>query len=468
MRLKNLFVVGLVLAGCAIPTSRRFNLNESFPASHAVTPESNDQARPPAVMQEHSWITVDLPAVLELAGAHDLEIAYARQRIMELKASEDAARYRFFPTLLPGASFQHLHGSYMETEGNFLDVTRQQTIVGTRALLILKLGEAIFDLRATSMDRSAGEFAADQTRHRGLLRAVTTYYELVSAVQEVQIAEEALEFSQANLAYHESRERQGFGVPVDVRRGEARVEADRVAVSDSELRFRAVSAELALQLRLNPKVTLYPGDKELEPVALVPQDQSVDQLISKALAENPALQAADRMLLASESRLNAAHYGWLIPNVVARGNLDERGVNPGSFHYEAAVAVGLVWELSLGQGAQGRGALARRNQAAIQLAQTRERLVKNVVLLKGELDLDMSRIEASGRRVIAGDAALKLAESRMRAGTGLFLEVLDARIDLTEAKLSRLHAITDFNQNQATLLVLTGADPIAPPTAKEQ
>ncbi len=80
----------------------------------------------------------------------------------------------------------------------------------------------------------------------------------------------------------------------------------------------------------------------------------------------------------------------------------------------------------------------------------------------------MSRIEASGRRIIAGDAALKLAESRMRAGTGLFLEVLDARIDLTEAKLSRLHAITDFNQNQATLLVLTGADPIAPPTAKEQ
>ncbi len=465
--LKVCVVATMLLAGCAAGTSRLFNPRRSFPAERLDLFAAEETARPLEVKPENPWIVIDLPTALELAGAHDLEIALVREHLEELKALEESARYRFLPTLLPGASFRRLDGHYQETRGDFFDVTRQQSLVGARALLELKLGDAIFDLRATRMERSAGAFAVDETRHRQLLEATASYYDLVSSVQQVQIAREALQFAEALLAYHESRQRQGVGVPVDVRRAEARMEAERVALSSAELGFRSTSAELALLLRLNPRVTLYPGEREVRPIRLLSPEENLEGLIDRALADNPALLSADRRLLASESRFHAAQYGWLIPNFRAEASFDERGKNPGDFDDTEDVFVGLEWEISMGQGARQRRALARRNQAAIKLALQRERLVTDVVKIKGQLEVDEERIEASGRYIQAADSALKLAESRMRAGTGLLLEVLDARVDLTEARRSRLDAITDFNKGQATLLVLTGVAPKGLPQEEE-
>ena len=70
-----------------------------------------------------------------------------------------------------------------------------------------------------------------------------------------------------------------------------------------------------------------------------------------------------------------------------------------------------------------------------------------------------ARIAASERRIVAAEAALSFAQERQRNGTGLALEVLDARVELTDARRSRLEAITDYDKAQVSLMVLTGSSP---------
>ena len=113
--------VGVLVAGCSSPPHRHFDSQASFPAASTLSPEKESDARPEEVPGDNPWIGLNLPTVLELVGAHDLQIAFARERLAELKAKEDQAKYRFFPSLLPGASFQRLDGHYQETRGDFLD-----------------------------------------------------------------------------------------------------------------------------------------------------------------------------------------------------------------------------------------------------------------------------------------------------------------------------------------------------------
>ena len=53
---------------------------------------------------------VDLPTVLRLAGAQNLEIQMARERLREAEAQRSSALERFFPWIAPGVSYHRRDG----------------------------------------------------------------------------------------------------------------------------------------------------------------------------------------------------------------------------------------------------------------------------------------------------------------------------------------------------------------------
>jgi len=53
---------------------------------------------------------IDLPATLRLAGAQNLDIQIARERLKEAEAERTSALERFFPWVAPGVSYHRRDG----------------------------------------------------------------------------------------------------------------------------------------------------------------------------------------------------------------------------------------------------------------------------------------------------------------------------------------------------------------------
>jgi outer membrane protein TolC len=141
---------------------------------------------------------IDLPSVLALAGASNLQIALATERVNAAAARADAAQALWIPSLSGGVVYNNHSGQIQATEGEVLNVNRNSLFVGGGAVLgnspanggsggparmfvDLPLVDAIFEplaarqfVRAARADRTA-------TFNDVLLQASSAYYDLVRA-----------------------------------------------------------------------------------------------------------------------------------------------------------------------------------------------------------------------------------------------------------------------------------------------
>src|SRR6478672_9870622 len=64
----------------------------------------------PSAQETNQLYLIDLPAALRLAGAQNLEIQIARERLKEAEAQRSSAVERFFPWIAPGISYHRRDG----------------------------------------------------------------------------------------------------------------------------------------------------------------------------------------------------------------------------------------------------------------------------------------------------------------------------------------------------------------------
>ena len=87
---------------------------------------------------------IDLPTALKLAGAQNLDVQLARERLREAQANHDAALYNFFPWLSPGVAFKRHEGRLQDVGGTVLDTTKQNYTLGLNVEARQELGETWF------------------------------------------------------------------------------------------------------------------------------------------------------------------------------------------------------------------------------------------------------------------------------------------------------------------------------------
>ena len=67
---------------------------------------------------------LDLPSVLQLAGAGNLDVAIARERLSEATASRQGTSWQFFPWIAPGFAYRAHDNRIQNVEGRIIDVHR--------------------------------------------------------------------------------------------------------------------------------------------------------------------------------------------------------------------------------------------------------------------------------------------------------------------------------------------------------
>src|SRR6266404_9714302 len=89
-------------------------------------------------------VTIDLVSTLRLAGARNIDIQLAREKLAEAYAEEESAIERFFPWVAPGVTYRRHDNLIQNTEGIIEEVHKQSYAAGGTVLAQTEIGDAIF------------------------------------------------------------------------------------------------------------------------------------------------------------------------------------------------------------------------------------------------------------------------------------------------------------------------------------
>jgi len=281
-------------------------------------------------------------------------------------------------------------------------------------------------------------------------KTTAAYYQLVEALNLRDIADTAV----TNLKAHVDNVQAHFAAGVVAKLD---VLSSQVALANAQEKQIAASNGAALaEANLNhlmrvPQTTVLKVDK-----SDLPQRDlavSLEQAIAYALDHRWELMQAELGVAAAEAQLSAAQAGHL-PTVGVKAEMSWQDKDFPGFKNENWTVTGAVsWPLFDGgaTAAKTKGAKARVDEAQETLAQAREGVRLDVTKAYLDAQSARQRIATHTRIVEQAQEAFAIARVRYRAGVGINLDVLDAQLQLDQARTNYVTALFDYNVGLARL-----------------
>ena len=166
---------------------------------------------------------IDLANALRLAGARDLDIATARQQVLQSLGDLDQARGLWLPSLFTGPTYYRLDGQVQAINGQVQTVDRGSLFLGTTASLansfpaappgsgfpplnglsgVLRFSDAIYGVRVVRRVIAANEAEVQVAINNALLAVSEAYFDLQLAAGTLAIAREAVGNAQDPRGHH--------------------------------------------------------------------------------------------------------------------------------------------------------------------------------------------------------------------------------------------------------------------------
>ncbi len=411
-------------------------------------------------------VTIDLASTLRLAGARNIDIQLAREKLAEAYAAEESAIERFFPWVAPGVTYRRHDNLIQNTEGVIEEVHKQSYAPGGTVLAQTEIGDAIFkSLEAHQLMKAARHHLAAQQQET-ILAAARGYFDLAAAHEAVGVAREALRASTDYAAEIDRVVSAGIAFKGDALRVKVQQQRDEIALRRAEENVRLASAKLVQILHLDPIVELTPRDASVVPLSIVSAKESLGDLVSQALAARPETQQSAALLSAAQHAKNGSIYGPLIPSVGGQaffGGLGG-GMNSETGHFgesEDYVAL-LAWRIGPG-GLFDFGNIhtrqARLRSAAFTTDKVIDQVANEVITSQTRVQSLADQIATAKQSLSDAAEALRLGRERKEFGVGVVLETIQAEQDLSRVRNDYLNIVTDYNKTQYALLRALGRLP---------
>ncbi len=455
------------------------------PHAESVPP---GRAAPGGVVQtvpENSF-PIDLPTVLDLAGANNLQIALAVEQVREAYAKLQAARVLWIPSIVGGVGYNKHDGRIQDTGGQVLEVSRNSLFVGggpvvsdapltggsngpARLFADLSVADVFFEplvarqtVRQASMTRAV-------TFNDTLLLASVTYLALVQAAAETNVTAEAVANARQLMHLTKQFAKAGTGLEADYLRAQAEVAARRRQLLRNQERMYVVSAELARQLRLDPRVVLFPVDGQPTPIRLIDDAIPLDTLIAQGVSSRPE-GARNRAVVAETAyRARQEYIRPLLPRLYV-------GMSGGGFGGGQSTFLGnfsdrtdfdavATWELrnaGFGNRALHRQRASQNRQARLSSTQIRDAIAAEVSQAFHRGRFRHEQIEITAERVRAAAEALELNFRGIRGGQLRPIEAQQAIEAIASARRGHIEATVSYDEAQFELLRAIGQPPYAP------
>src|SRR5437870_12360067 len=140
-------------------------------------------------------LTIDLPTALRLAGARNIDIQLAREKLAEAHAEEERSIECFFPWIAPGVTYRRHDNLIQNTEGLIEEVHKQSYAPGGVVVAQTEIGDAIFKSLEAHQLAKAARHGLDAQQQETILAAADGYFDLGVAHEAVGVAREELRAS---------------------------------------------------------------------------------------------------------------------------------------------------------------------------------------------------------------------------------------------------------------------------------
>ncbi len=404
---------------------------------------------------------IDLPTVLRLAGAQNLDVKIAREKLAEAKANHGSAVANFFPWISPGIGYRRHDGNIQDVAGNIIEVHKQSYAPGATVAAQVDLGDAIYKELAAKQLMRAADHAVEAQRQQSVAGAAAGYFDLLAAQAAVRVAAEAVNISSNYEAQVARAVEAGLAFKGDALRVRVQTERNQLTLRRASEEQRVAAARLAQTLRLNPAVVLTPQDSDLLPTTLL--QTNLSSLVTEALTARPELKQNSALIASARETEKGAKYGPLVPSVGAQaffGGLGGgRQDDVGNFDHQEDYVVGLSWRIGPGgifDFDRQRATTARRKIAELTGEQLRDEITRQVVEAATRAESMTDQLATAQRAITAAEESFRLAQQRKEFGVGIVLETIQTEQELTRARLDYLKAIAQFNKAQYALLRATG------------
>lgn len=453
-----LIIIAMSISGCVLqhPT------DPYAQASSLTNIPFND---PLVVPQSKGQITsirdsLSLERSLEIALANNPEIAATAWDVAGASAKLDSASAQRWPTLSAEGGYQHFNDDqrliaarYNGEPGYFdQDLYRGDLVV---KLPLYTGGRITSDINSAQLLKLAEEKRLSRTREELVFNVSSTFYAILGQLQVIH----SLDFSIGAMDAHRKQVSDRLVV-----QKAARVDLLRTEVRLADLRQSLIREEnvLATQKRLLASLLGITDDVEhldlsgelaLEAVPVPGMEESMHAAFNN---RNDYLAAKAR-LESQARRVDAAMAGHS-PTLSLLGSYGIRADAAGDS--EDVAVVGANVSLPLFEG--GR-TVASVNQERAVLAAMQERLRKQELQIRQEVELALLDIRSSRERLNALQLAVDQAAESLRIermkddlGKGSITDVLDAQSALLQSETSYARALADLQIAMARLTLASG------------
>ena len=412
-----------------------------------------------APAQETNFLQpLDLPTALKLAGAQNLDIQIARERLAEARANHDSALAQFFPWISPGITYRQHDDKIQDVAGNVIEVHKYSYAPGASLNAQVDIGDALYKSLAAKQLAQAASHALEAQRQETVLAAAQGYFELALTQGAVDVARESVKISTDYDQQLQNAVGAGIAFKGDQLRVRVQLERSQLAVRQAAEQQRIASVRLAQILRLDPTVQLVAQDTDLMPLSLIETNAAIAVLVQQTLAVRPELKQQQSLIAAARATNNGVTYGPIIPSVGAQaffGGLGggRRGVGD-DFGAQEDYLVGLSWRIGPGglfDFTRVRAAESRLRISEFIAQKLRDEITRQVVEAFIHWQSLSDQLSTARAALAAAEEGLRLAQQRKEFAVGIVLENIQAEQDLTRARLEYLKIVADFNKAQYAL-----------------
>ncbi len=391
-------------------------------------------------------------SAVDYALEHNAEALSAREEIEAASARLAGARSEFFPRLEAVGSYSmyrnHPTMPFDDNLGYRLEAS-QPVFTGGRLT-----GARL----AAVSELEAARFGSREVLNYVRFAVIDAFYGVLLADEFVEINREAYELAAELLETVEKRFDRGEASRYEVLRH--RVEAENV-------RSDAVRAENNAETAMNALISVLGAPAgasvrlygELDFSERAPDAGKIGRL---ALRRRPRLMELNALREAAASRTMAASAGRLPSVFLSAANIANRqepfAEDRSNYddYWEARVSVVFsIFDGGLVRSRVNEAKSAERRMELLYEQAEREVLleVNNALLAMGSA---AERAEFQKENAAAAEEAYKIINSRYRAGQASYLDVMDARLALSRARLNYAESLRDYSAAMARLEFAAG------------
>ena len=369
--------------------------------------------------------STELDGLIVSAQSGNLDLAAAETRILQADARVREVGSALLPTVSIGGDTGLRSGNNATPTGLSVGASYEFDFWGRNKSLLMG---AQASNRATRADRETVALTA-------VSGTASTYFQLLSLRERIEIARLNLENAEAVLAVTDARVRNGAASPLELAQQRQTIAGQRAQIPQLEQQELETRAALALLLGRPPEGF----DVAARDLTTIQAPGVAPGLPSELLARRPDVASAEATLEGANANLAAARAA-LLPSISLTGSA---GASSGTL---TGIATNPLFAASLGLSIAQTIFDAGRREAVTDEARAREQELllsyrSTVVNAFSEVETTLGSItnlseEVALREEQAAQAqiAFDIAQARYREGVDNFLVVLDAQRSLYQSR----------------------------------